>query len=512
MRTAFRQTPCEYTCRPRPAGQLPYESLKLLASNALYRVTCNAFYDFERYYRLAHVKSSRTYSPHTTVVCAEDHIAMNAKMQQATFTKKDILALIEREVQEHVSLLQSLIRTPSSNPPGDTKQAIELVRQHLDSQAISSDLIAPNAESPNLLSTLYGEKEARVASPSRSIVLNGHIDQFPVGDADQWQRDPYSGDVEDGYVHGRSGVDMKAGTAASIIAFGYLHRLRSHFAGRCTLEVVSDEETGGRWGTRYLLEDDGSEQWRGECVLIGEPSSLNSIRFGEKGTLRLDFEVTAPAAHGAYTHRSEGAIRIASRLIERLVALEKLDLGMDEEIRKHMQQPDVRKIADDIMWKGAADAMLFPTVNIGTIQGGTKINMIPSECTFAADIRIPIGVETKAVLEQIDTILRDFSSASYSKRKDHSHSPTHSDPKHELVGLLQENATALRHETPLAICSLGATDCKHFRAHGIPAFAYGPHPRGMAERDEKVSIDEFLDTVKVHTLTAWDYLSGPSSE
>lgn len=437
---------------------------------------------------------------------------MDAKAHKATFTKRDVLALIEREAQEHISILQSLIRTPSSNPPGDTKKAIKLVKQHLESQGISSELIAPKPESPNLVSIIYGGAQASDGSSDRSIVLNGHIDQFPVSDADQWQRDPYSGDVEDGYVHGRSGVDMKAGTAASIIAFGYLYRLRSHFAGRCTLEVVSDEETGGRWGTRYLLEDDGSEQWRGDCVLIGEPSSLNSIRFGEKGTLRLDFELTAPAAHGAYTHRSEGAIRVASRLIKRLVALEKLDLGMDEEIRKHMQQPDVRKIADEIMWKGAADAMLFPTVNIGTIQGGTKINMIPSECTFAADIRIPIGVKTKAVLEQIDIILEDFSSASYSIRKDHSHSPTHSDPKHELVGLLQDNATASGDQTPLAICSLGATDCKHFRGHGIPAFAYGPHPRGMAEKDEKVSAEEFLDTVKIHTLTAWNYLSESPSE
>lgn len=169
-------------------------------------------------------------------------------------------------------------------------------------------------------------------------------------------------------MYGRSGVDMKAGTAASIIAFSYLHQFRAHISGRCTLEVVSDEEAGGRWGTRYLLEDDGSEEWKGDCVLVAEPTSLESVRFGEKGTLRLDFKVIAPGAHGAYTHRSEGAIRIASRFIERLVAFEKLDLGMDESIRRHMQQPDVRKLADDIMWPGASNSMLFPTVNIGTIQ------------------------------------------------------------------------------------------------------------------------------------------------
>ena len=181
---------------------------------------------------------------------------------------------------------------------------------------------------------------------------------------------------------------------------------------------------------------------------------------------------------------------------------------MDEFIRKHMQHPDVRRLADDIMWPGASNSMLFRTVNIGTIQGGTSINMVPSECTFTADIRIPIGVETVAVREYIEDVVRHFEGVSYSIRENHSHEAAYSDPKHEMVELLQNNARALRGELPLALCSLGATDCKHFRSHGIPAYAYGPHPRGMAERDEKVSVDEFLDTIRVHTLTAWDYLGG----
>ena len=430
-------------------------------------------------------------------------------MPPTQFGKEDLLALIEADTAKHISLLQALIRAPSPNPPGDTADAVNVVRKYLDLDGITTKLVAPKPESPNLVSVLHGLADNRGSQPSRSLVLNGHIDQFPVSDAGEWERDPYSGDAEGGYMYGRSGVDMKAGTAASIIAFGYLHKLRAHISGRCTLEVVSDEEAGGRWGTRYLLEDDRAEEWKGDCVLVAEPTSLESVRFGEKGTLRLDFKVTAPGAHGAYTHRSEGAIRIASRLVERLVALEKLDLGMDESIRRHMQQPDVRKLADEIMWPGASNSMLFPTVNIGTIQGGTSINMVPSECAFTADVRIPIGVKTEAVRKYIDDVVQDFEGVSHSVRENHSHGAAYSDPKHEMVGLLQNNARALRGEIPLALCSLGATDCKHFRSHGIPAYAYGPHPRGMAERDEKVSIEEFLHIIRVHTLTAWDYLGGP---
>lgn len=427
-------------------------------------------------------------------------------MSSTDMSKEKLLELVESEAQDHIALLQSLIRSPTPNPPGNTKEAITLVQKYLNAAGIASKVIAPNPECPNLVAVLHGEASGHHAT-ERSIILNGHIDQFPVPDATQWHRNPYSGDLSNGYIHGRSGVDMKAGTAASIIAFTYLHRFRAHFVGRCTLQVVSDEETGGRWGTKYLLDNAESA---GDCVFIGEPSGLESVRFGEKGTLRMDFTVTAPAAHGAYTHRSEGAIRIAARLIARLVEMEKTDFGMDEALKKHMQRPDVRKVADEIMWPGAADAMLYPSVNIGTIEGGAKINMIPSECTFAVDIRIPIGVKSQSIRTHIDKVLStaDFASASYTVREDHSHEATHSDPTHELVGLLQENAKTVGKREPLAICSLGATDCKHFRSYGVPAFAYGTHPRGMAERDEKVSVEEFLEVVRVHTLTAWDYLGG----
>jgi succinyl-diaminopimelate desuccinylase len=166
-------------------------------------------------------------------------------MSKTPFGKENLLAVIDADANKHISLLRALVQTPSPNPPGDTADAIDVVRDYLDLSGISSKMIAPKPECPNLVSVLHGLADARKAGSDRSLVLNGHIDQFPVGDADRWERNPYSGDLEGDYVHGRSGVDMKAGTAASIIAFSYLHQLRAHISGRAILEVVSDEEAGG---------------------------------------------------------------------------------------------------------------------------------------------------------------------------------------------------------------------------------------------------------------------------
>ena len=72
--------------------------------------------------------------------------------------------------------------------------------------------------------------------------------------APRWKRDPWSGDIVDGRVHGRGTVDMKCGTTALLFVFAYLHRLRAELPGRVTLTVVSDEETGGKWGAAWLVE------------------------------------------------------------------------------------------------------------------------------------------------------------------------------------------------------------------------------------------------------------------
>ena len=78
---------------------------------------------------------------------------------------------------------------------------------------------------------------------------------------------------------------MKCGTSASIWTYIYLHRLREELGGRLTLTCVSDEETGGTWGAKWLVEN-FPEEFRGDCMLNGEPSVPTMLRFGEKGTLR----------------------------------------------------------------------------------------------------------------------------------------------------------------------------------------------------------------------------------
>lgn len=76
-----------------------------------------------------------------------------------------------------------------------------------------------------------------------------------------------------------------------------------------------------------------------------------------------------------------------------------------------------------------------------------------------------------------------------------------------MVRHLRANARAVSGIDPLPVISLGGTDARLWRQRGIPAYVYGPSPRGMGQKDEHVPVEEYLHVVAVHVLSAFDYLA-----
>ncbi|MGW9332014.1 M20/M25/M40 family metallo-hydrolase [Bosea sp. NPDC055594] len=413
---------------------------------------------------------------------------------------KELLDAIDRDQDQLVDFLRRLVRAPSPNPPGDTREAAGLVSAFLEQRGIGSAIIAPQETMPNVVSEFDG------GSTGERLVMNGHLDVFPVGDGAGWDRDPWSGDLENGYIHGRGTTDMKTGTAASIIAFSYLHRYRRKLRGSLGLTAVSDEETGGKYGSRWLLEND--TRWQGDCMINAEPGSLHAIRFAEKGTLRITFIVRTAGAHGAYVHRTESASRVAAALIARLAIVETMTPDLPPDLAAHMAKADVRDAMDAAMGPGAADVATRTTLNIGVVQAGLKVNMIPDHCRVEADIRLPMGLKAEQVLAVIAGILEDFPQTEMSVQEAASNPAAYCAHDHRMVGLLARNAETVTGIRPVAVPSLGATDCKFWRYRNVPAYVYGPAPGRMAMTNESVPVSEFLAVVKTHTLAAWDFLGG----
>src|SRR5437870_2611222 len=297
--------------------------------------------------------------------------------------KRQLAKWIDQDRDTIIGFLCDFVRAKSPNPPCDTTLAAAHITRFLEARGLPFRVIAPQATMPNIVGTFEGR------GPGRHLVLNGHIDVFPADERNErWTHGPWSGAIANGKIYGRGVADMKAGTSASIFTYLYLHRIRERLKGRLTLTAVSDEETFGPWGARYLVEH--HPEVLGDCLLNGEPGSPYTIRFGEKGPLWLEFKIRTRGAHGAYTHASESATKLAQRLIADLEAVTLLEPTISDNIARSLEA--ARESVDKAMGEGAADIVSKVTLNIGVIEGGLKVNMVPFACRFEADIRLPLGV------------------------------------------------------------------------------------------------------------------------
>jgi succinyl-diaminopimelate desuccinylase len=418
-----------------------------------------------------------------------------------TSLSETLLSAIDARRDELVAFLQGFVRTPTANPPGETRDGAAYLEKFLMSRALSYRVIAPMADMPNLLAAFD------TGRPGRHLVLNGHIDVFPPGRDEHCRHGgPWSGTIDEGRLYGRGTADMKCGTIASFATYALLHEHRDKLAGRLTLTAVSDEETAGKWGTGYLFEHHRAEV-AGDCCLNGEPSSAYTVRYGEKTPHWLVFTIRTRGAHGAYVHMSASANKIATKLMEALESLTDIRPEMPAAVARNLADPAVRKALDDGLGKGAADLVPKVTLNIGMIDGGLKTNMIPSQCKLEADIRLPVGVTKARVRAAVERILKDFPEVTVEETSNTGDEANWCDPDGQMLALIQDAAERVAGIRPVPVITLAATDARFWRLSGVPAYIYGCSPDLMGTYNESVGIEEFLNVVRVHALAAAAYLA-----
>src|SRR5215470_1344281 len=364
-------------------------------------------------------------------------------------SESELLDWIESDRAELIEFLRAFVRQRSPNPPGDTRSTARFLTQYLEARALPHRIIAPHPEMPNIVATFEG------GLPGKHLVLNGHIDVFPVADDGLgWTRDPWGGELVDGKIYGRGVADMKCGTSASIWTYIYLSRMKDRLRGRLTLTAVSDEETFGPYGSRYLMEH--HPEVHGDALLNGEPSSPFSVRFGEKGPLWLEITVRTPGAHGAYTHASKSATQTAMAVAAALEKLGAIEPQLSDNVRSAIDAG--RATMDRAMGPGAGAIVDKVTLNIGTIKGGAKVNMVPSSASLEADIRLPLGMTKEEIMAGVGKIMETFPEATV--KEINCNLPSWVDPDCEIIRIVQQNVEALRGFRPQPIVSLGGTDAR----------------------------------------------------
>jgi succinyl-diaminopimelate desuccinylase len=410
---------------------------------------------------------------------------------------------MDAQRDEWLDVLSTFVSIPSENPPGDTTAVADSLTDLLDDRGIPYEVVAPRESMPTVVAQFDGD----LGDPSvgRHLTFNGHLDTFPRRDEDRWERDPFSGAVTDGKVHGRGTSDMHGGFTASLAAFCYLFEHRDAFQGRVTLAAVSDEETGGTWGTEYLVEH--HPEYTGDVVISGEPSSNGIVRFGERGRVWTELVARGESAHTCSVPRGLNAIEDLIGLladVKRLPARADL-VDVPADARETILAAEAQM--DAAYGEGATARILEPRVNVGTIEGGEKVNLVAEHARAEVDIRLPLGTSTQQALDHVAELAAEYEATvtvDGFSRKD----PTYSDPHHPIFDLLQRFAGEVRDGAePALSCALAGTDCAFYRERGVPCAVYGPSPHNLGSQNEYITIADFEQVLKAQAMASAAYLS-----
>ena len=323
-----------------------------------------------------------------------------------------------------VELLRELIRFDTTNPPGNETACIEHVRGLLTAAGIESKILAQADDRPNLIARLEGRGEAP------PLLLYGHVDVVTTA-GQQWTHEPFAADVADGVVWGRGALDMKSGVAMLVHAFIRAHE-EGPPPGDLVLAVLSDEENGGNFGARFLVEEH-PEQFDGIRHALGEfggatvhlgGRAFYPIQVAEKQICWLRGVVRGPGGHGAIGVRGS-AIGKLGRILAKLdrghlpihvtPATRAWIEGMADALPR-AQSLVLRSLLDPRLAEATLrlsrgdqlrplERALRNTVTPTIVHAGEKINVIPSQVELELDGRSLPGFGPDDLIREVRALV-----------------------------------------------------------------------------------------------------------
>ena len=421
-------------------------------------------------------------------------------MQKIELVLEQVGRQVEQDREKIIRFFSRLTQCETPSIPGDTRSAANLIKDFLDKQGLCDREAKTDPVMPNLISVI------NTCRPGRHLMFNGHLDVMPAGNEPGWTDSPWSGKIADGKVWGRGTSDMKAGVTAMLFAYAYLSKMQEQFAGKLSLTLVSDEETGYERGTGFLFEE-MEQDMIADCVLAGEPSGTNAISFASKGYMQFTVKIQIRGAIAGYSNESQSAIAIAASVIQDLKKLEKMEVTIPKILFDVLSDPQQRSSYEARRGKSEAKLLDKITVDITTIQGGDLLSAIAPECSFTVAVVIPVGADPYLVFQQANKIISNYPEAELILEGISAWDI--SDPNHEMVDILQNTVTMLGREKPEPVPDIAISDCRHWRYRRIPAFWYGADGSRCSAANEYVDIEELLHLVRTYTLAALQYLSKP---
>jgi acetylornithine deacetylase/succinyl-diaminopimelate desuccinylase-like protein len=311
--------------------------------------------------------------------------------------------------KEAIHRLQEYLRIVTVNPPGNEIAAATYFKEIFGRESIPSRIFEPSPGRGNILAALRGN------GSKRPILLLSHMDVVPV-EKERWEVDPFAGIIKDGFLYGRGALDNKSMGIIEMMVLLILKREKVPLKRAILFFATADEETGGKWGVEWAINNVPSIQESEFAFNEGGYITLNDagnperyeVSSGQKVIYQLRLKAKGTPGHGSMPHADNPNMKLVQAL-ERVtrwdVPYRILPMVKEFFMKMAPKQPaEDRRFFEDIE-RGLTDAsfakrlssnpvynaMVRDTISLTILQGGNKANVIPSESTATLDCRLIPG-------------------------------------------------------------------------------------------------------------------------
>jgi len=365
-----------------------------------------------------------------------------------------------------ISLTRSLLHFDTVNPPGREADCARHAGKLLQDWGYRVEY---QEFEPGRTSVIARAGGSAAKAP---LCLTGHLDVVPLGSR-SWTCDPFSGETDGDRLYGRGSSDMKAGVAAMLVA-------AKSFAGKLggtpgVVLVLTASEENGCIGSRHLAQLP-KLMGKAGAIVVGEPTA-NRPYVGHKGSLKLHAAFRGVSAHGSMPELGDNAIYKAARAV---AALERFDF--------HAHPHPV---------------MGAPTMNVGTIEGGAGVNLVPDSARIGVDIRTVPGMDHAALLARLKALMGEAELDVFSDLP-----AVWTEPNDEWMQRVFEVCKPILGAAPAVQTATYMTDAANLLKvyAGAPTVVLGPgEPQQAHQTDEYCSLERIRQSVAIYEALIRDW-------
>lgn len=357
-----------------------------------------------------------------------------------------------------IKTVQKLISLDSQNPPGDERKIAEFVKKYLKDLGLKIKTYTFSKKRVNVLATLPGGKRLK------SLLLTPHLDTVPSGA--NWKTPALRAKIIGNRIYGLGATDCKGNLASALEAINAIVEDGVKLDYDLIFAATADEESGSTLGLIPLLE---RKFLKADAAVVLDADDFEIV-ITQKGLMHLSVRLSGLKAHGAYPWLGVNAINIAARVI----------MDLENQHKHYVKNKYLRA----------------PTINVGTIKGGDKVNVVSDWCEFELDFRFLPGSCEKEILSSLKKTIIKYT-PNYKIEIQGVQDPYYIDPRHPLVNSLVSAMQSLGIK-PRISGSEGATVITFFKALNIPAIATGFGTEGCAHiADEYAYLGNLYNGSKV---------------